>query len=334
MSGGTQLNVQNKVAREVDVTSLLRDMWRIRLVEERIAQLYSEQEMRCPVHLSIGQEAVAVGVCSQLTASDGVLSGHRAHAHYLAKGGDLPRMLAELYGKETGCCGGRGGSMHLMDRAAGFLASTPIVGSTIPIATGVAWAEKMQRSRGTIVAFFGEGAMEEGVWHESVNFASLHKLPILYVCENNLYSVYTHLRDRQPERSRVKLAAAHGLAAFHADGNDVIAVQETTIQAMKGVRAGAGPAFIECSTYRWREHCGPNFDNDIGYRTKAEFEEWQKQDPLARLLGFARQEKGIGEDVLAKIRLNIEEEIEAAVTFAQESPFPDPAAMRPQNAYA
>jgi len=291
---------------------LYRDMWRIRMVEEKIAELYPEQEMRCPVHLSIGQEACAVGVCAALKKEDAAMSGHRAHAHYLAKGGDLKKMLAEIYGRATGCCGGKGGSMHLIDLEANFLGSTPIVGGTIPVATGVAWAVKLKDEERVTVSFFGEGAVEEGVWHESVNFAALHKLPIIYVCENNFYSVYTHLKDRQPERKLTDLAAAHGLKIWLGDGNNVQEVWEIA-QAARKWALKSGPVFVELATYRWREHCGPNYDNDIGYRTREEFLGWQKRDPLKEVDDFLEAED----------KDKISREIDEAVEFAKASPWPE-----------
>src|SRR3989344_6754137 len=256
---------------------------RIRLVEEKIADLYPEQEIRCPVHLCIGQEAVAAGVCLALTKEDAVLSGHRAHGHYLAKGGNLAAMLAELYGRETGCCRGRGGSMHLIDLLVNFLGSTPIVASSIPVATGVAWAYQLRGERRVVVSFMGEAACEEGVWHESLNFAALHKLPIIYVCENNLYSVYTPLKERQPARGLAGLAAAHGLKTFAGDGNDALEVYKMALAARQYALSGAGPVFVELTTYRMGAHCVPNLDNDLGYRTEAEFQEWQERDPVLRL---------------------------------------------------
>ena len=241
--------IQEKVVTSnVDASGLremLRAVMRIRMVEERIVDLYPEQEIRCPVHLSIGQEAVAVGVCKALALEDAVMSGHRAHAHYLAKGGDMKRMFAEMYGKETGCCRGRGGSMHLIDLDANFLGSTPIVGGTIPVATGVAWGYKMQKKQAVVVVFLGEGATEEGVWHESVNFAQLHALPIIYVCENNMYSVYTPLSSRQPSRKISEIAQAHGLKTFTGDGNDVASVFSMSQEARAHALSGEGPVFME-----------------------------------------------------------------------------------------
>ncbi|HET6882539.1 MAG TPA: thiamine pyrophosphate-dependent dehydrogenase E1 component subunit alpha, partial [Pirellulales bacterium] len=201
---------------------LLRSMLRIRLIEEGIARTYADQQMRCPVHLCTGQEAVAAGVCAALDDSAQVMSTHRAHGHYLAKGGNLRAMLAEMYGKATGCAGGYGGSMHLIDLSAGFLGAAPIVGSTIPIAVGVAFGSSLRGENRVVVAFFGEGATEEGAFHEAMNFAALKRLPVLFVCENNLYSVYSPLGVRQPAaRSVWQTAAGHGIESRHGDGNDV-----------------------------------------------------------------------------------------------------------------
>lgn len=302
---------------------LFGQMLRIRLVEERIAALYAEGEMRCPIHLSIGQEATAVGVCSALGPQDYVMSGHRSHAHYLAKGGDLKTMLAELYGKATGCCQGKGGSMHFVDLSAGFLGATPIVGSTIPIAVGAAFASQRRAEKRVTVAFFGEAATEEGVFHEAINFASLKRLPVLFVCENNLYSVYSPLSVRQPEGREVfALAAGHGVESFQEDGNDPAAVRALAGQAVDKARRGGGPTFLEFKTYRWREHCGPAYDNHIGYRAEEEFQQWKRRCPLQacqeRLIGAGE----LGEGELAGLRAEIEAEIDLAVRFAKESPFP------------
>lgn len=316
------------------ISTLLRGVWRIRLVEEAIAAAYGQQQMRCPVHLSIGQEAVAVAVCAALKPEDAVMSGHRAHAHYLAKGGSLQRMIAEIYGRQTGCSKGRGGSMHLIDLAVNFLGSTPIVGGTIPIATGVAWAAKMKKEPTVTVLFMGEGAAEEGVWHESVNFAVLHQLPIIFVCENNLYSVYTSLPDRQPDRPLTGIAAAHGLKTYRGDGNDAVAVYQQAIDVVEQVRSGAGPAFIELATYRWREHCGPHFDNDLGYRTVEEFEAWQKKDPLLLLQKKALKSGVINEASLAALELELLAEIAESFAFAQASPLPTADDLQLADTYA
>jgi len=303
-----------------------RDMLRIRMVEEAIAEHYSEQEMRCPVHLSVGQEAAAVGVCSALTDADRAYSTHRCHSHYLAKGGPLKPMLAEIYGKVDGCLGGRGGSMHLTSPEHGMMLSVPIVGSSIPLAVGSALADTLDGKKNVSVAFFGDAAVEEGIWHESANFASLRRLPVLFVCENNLYSVYTPLGQRQPNRPLTHLAEAHGMAVAHADGNDVEAVLAATAAAVARARRGDGPTFLLFDTYRWREHCGPNYDNDIGYRTPAEFEAWRALDPIPRYR-TALEKAGILEGASAeRIASEIAAEIADAFAFAKASPLPEPAA--------
>jgi TPP-dependent pyruvate/acetoin dehydrogenase alpha subunit len=307
-----------------ELAELHRKMLRLRLVEEAIAAHYGEGEMRCPVHLSIGQEAAAVGVCEALALTDKVYSTHRCHAHYLAKGGDLKRMFAEICGKDTGCIGGRGGSMHLADLSKGMMASIPIVSSSIPIAVGSALAEQRMGSGKVTVAFFGDASIEEGVFHESANFAALHRLPVIFVCENNLYSVYTHLNQRQPDRPLSEVARAHDVPALHGDGNDVEATYGVAAQAVARARAGEGPTFVLLDTYRWREHCGPNFDNAIGYRTEAEYEEWKARDPVARLSAKLEAEGAISAEKVARITAEVETEIAAAMEFARSSPLPRP----------
>ncbi|MBI4505446.1 MAG: thiamine pyrophosphate-dependent dehydrogenase E1 component subunit alpha [Chloroflexi bacterium] len=303
-------------------------MLRIRLVEERIAELYAEQEMRCPVHLCIGQEAVAVGVCANLSPDDYVLSGHRSHGHYLAKGGNLKTMLAELYGKVTGCAQGKGGSMHLVDLAVGFLGAAPIVGSTIPIAVGAAFGSALRGERRVAVAFFGEGATEEGIFHESLNFAAMKKLPVVFVCENNLYSVYSPLSVRQPaERDLMAIAAGHGVAAERGDGNDVAVVYALAGEAAARARQGGGPTLLELTTYRWREHCGPLYDNDLGYRSEAEFEGWRQRCPVAHAERTLGARGALDEAEIARMHAAIAAEIDDAVAFAKTSPFPKPSAL-------
>ena len=313
---------------------LLQSMLRIRLIEEAIATHYAEQQMRCPVHLSIGQEAAAAGVCAALRPDDQAMSGHRSHAHYLAKGGSLKAMIAELHGKETGCCRGRGGSMHLVDLAAGFVGAVPIVGSTIPIATGLAYANRQLKRDRVTVAFLGEAATEEGVFHESANFASLHHLPIVYVCENNLYSVYSPMHVRQPAHREVyELAAGHGIDAHQGDGNDPLATFALMQDAVAHAREGRGPVFLELKTYRWREHCGPGFDNHIGYRTEAEYQEWRARDPIANFEQHLRDEAAFDEAALTQFKNDTLAEIADAFTEAKRAPFP-PASGLMDHLYA
>jgi len=296
---------------------LFESMLRIRLVEESIANKYSEQKMRCPTHLSIGQEAIAVGVCANLTSQDQVLSTHRAHAHYLAKGGCLNSMMAEIYGKASGCSKGMGGSMHLIDTSVGFMGSTAIVGNTIPVAVGLALEKKLTRKKSIACVFFGDGATEEGAFYESVNFAIIHSLPILFICENNLYSVYSGLEVRQPvDRKIYKMLRAMGISAQHGNGNDVEEVARKVKHAKTMILKSGGPQFLEFDTYRWREHCGPNFDNNIGYREESEFLKWKKKDPLKNFYSENSQKY-----IDRKID-TISQEIDDAHQFADDSKFP------------
>ena len=302
---------------------LYYDMLRIRLIEEAIAERYQEQEMRCPVHLCIGQEAIAVGVCANLSKEDYVMSTHRSHGHYLAKGGQLKAMLAEIYGKGTGCSMGRGGSMHLVDLDAGFLGATPIVGSIIPIAVGTAFGTSMKGESRISVVFIGDAATEEGVFSESLNFASLKKLPVIFVCENNFFSVYSPLSVRQPaDRDNIAIAKAYGVYADKGDGNDVIEIYEKSAKAVEYLRQGLGPAYIEFDTYRWREHCGPNFDNNIGYRTEAEYLEWRKRCPVKCFEEMLKKEEILSDIEVTEMVKGMKAEIEEAFRFAKSSPFP------------
>ncbi|WP_296547524.1 thiamine pyrophosphate-dependent dehydrogenase E1 component subunit alpha [Phenylobacterium sp.] len=305
---------------------ILRDMIRIRAVEEAIADRYAEQKMRCPTHLSIGQEGPAAAIGAVLGRQDLAVSGHRAHAHYLAKGGDLPAMIAEIYGKATGCSRGNGGSMHLVDEAVGFMGSTAIVGGTVPVGVGLALSLSVARRPGLVCIFIGDAVLETGVFYEAAGFAAVRKLPVLFVCENNLYSVYSPLEVRQPAgRALADVAGALGLQASSGDGNDPRAAYGLLKSAADRVRTGAGPQFVELATYRWREHCGPLFDNDLGYRTEAEYLAWKARDPIPRLTEELRSEGALDPAWLATTQAEIQAEIEAAFAFAEVSPFPDPA---------
>jgi TPP-dependent pyruvate/acetoin dehydrogenase alpha subunit len=310
------------MASHDELTALYRAMLRIRMIEEALANRYAEQQMRCPMHLCIGQEAIAVGVCSALHRDDVVFSNHRAHGHYLAKGGDLKAMVAELYGRATGCCGGRGGSMHLIDQRAGFLGATPIVGGTVPLAVGAAWAARLKNEDKIGLAFFGDGCFEEGVVHESMNFAALHKLPVLFVCENNNFSVYTPLIERQPVRPIHVIAQAHGCGAWHSDGNDVETVYALAREAVHRARTGAGPQFLEFDVYRWREHCGPNFDDELNYRSADEIAAGKASDPVSRMRAKLLQEGHMTQSALEAMTQQIMREIDEAFEFALSSPTP------------
>jgi TPP-dependent pyruvate/acetoin dehydrogenase alpha subunit len=301
--------------------SLYRSLLRMRLVEERIMTLYGEQEMRCPTHFSIGQEAVAAGVCAHLRLDDYVISAHRSHAHYLGKGGDLKRMLAELYGKSTGCAVGKGGSMHLIDRSVGFIGCVPIVGSTIPIGVGVSLGAEMLGEDRLTVIFFGDGAVETGVFHESMNYAMVRELPILFVCENNLYSVNTSLDQRQPAaRSIVELAAAYGMQTAQCDGQELDEVYEVAGDLINTIRTERKPAFVEFMTYRWLEHCGPQSDVHLGFRPEGEYEHWQRRDPVLLYEGKLCALTAPAD--IEGMHEEIESEIDEAVAYAKSSPFP------------
>jgi pyruvate dehydrogenase E1 component alpha subunit len=312
--------------KKTDQTALFRSMLRIRRIEEALADRYAEQEMRCPMHLCIGQEAIAVGVCAALSGNDVVFGNHRAHGHYLARGGNLKAMIAELYGRVTGCCGGRGGSMHLIDLGVGFMGATPIVGGTVPLAVGSAWAAALMGEPRVSVVFFGDGCFEEGVVHESLNFAALHKLPVVFICENNEFSVYTRLTERQPDRPIYRVAEAHGVAACAGDGNDVEAVLSIAQAAVAKARQGEGPQFIELKTYRWREHCGPSFDDDLNYRSKPEIESGLKDCPIAKLLTRLKHGNVIASSEVSRFEAEIREEIKEAFQFALASARPSPKA--------
>lgn len=304
---------------------ILTSMILIRKAEDEIAKRYSEQEMRCPIHLCIGQEAVPSAISALLRKDDLVYSGHRSHGHYLAKGADLNAMIAELYGRETGCARGKGGSQHLVDVACGFMGAAPILASTISVGVGGAWAAKLDGRDQVSVIYFGDGATEEGTFHESLNFASVLKLPVVFVCENNLYSVHSALDIRQPpERPVADIGVAHRVPSVTCDGNDPDLVYQFAATAIERARKGDGPSLIEAMTYRWREHCGPGDDWNLGYRDVAEFEDWKRRDPIAN---YARKLSDLGVATateVAKIEARADADVAAAFDFAKKSPFPKP----------
>lgn len=293
-----------------ELLELYKKTLRIRLIEEAIAEKYQEQKMRCPTHLSIGQELTPVVVSSYLSKNDKVYSSHRAHAHYLAKGGCLVKLIAELLGKKTGCTGGIGGSMHLSDLDCGFVASTAIVANSIPVAVGNALSQQLDGSKDLTVSYFGEGATEEGAFYESINFAAVKKLPILFICENNRYSVYSSLAPRQPSnRNIVSLVNSMGVNAYSMEGNCLQPLMDNVKIIIDKIRSGCGPFFLETFTYRHREHCGPNFDDDLGYRNADEVARWMKMDPIKLL-----------ENQL-NIPTTIRDELEAAIFAELNSAF-------------
>jgi TPP-dependent pyruvate/acetoin dehydrogenase alpha subunit len=301
---------------------LYRSLFRIRRVEEAIAEIYPTDKIQSPVHLSIGQEAASVGVCEALAATDVVFGTYRSHALYLAKGGDLKRMIAELYGKATGCAGGKGGSMHLIDPAAGMMGTSAVVGSTIPPSVGFAWGWQLQRKPGVVASFFGDGAVEEGAFHESLNFAALKRVPVLFVCENNFYAIHSPQTTRQSSTDLLQRARAYGIPAARVEDADAAAVYGAAWKAVQAIRTGeAGPQLLECFGYRWREHVGPNEDFRAGYRSREEAEPWFRGDPVARAAERLRPA------IRTAIETEVQAEIREAFDFAEHSPFPAPEAL-------
>ena len=302
---------------------MFRSMLTTRLVELEIVKEYPNQEMRTPVHLCVGQEAPPAGISASLSKSDLVVSGHRSHGHYLSKGGNLSAMIAEIYGKATGCSKGLGGSQHLVDTSVGFMGSAPILGSTISIGTGLALGLKMLNRNNVVVAYFGDSATEEGIFHESLNFASIHKLPIIFACENNFYSTHTPLSKRQPNREISALGKAHLIPSLTVDGNDVRKVFDVSKTAVERARHDQGPTLIEFITYRWLEHVGPNSDENLGYRSKAEIVKWKDHDPIEIESKRLAVEIPNWDDERKRIEIEIILEIKKSFEFAKISHFPE-----------
>lgn len=308
---------------EQQTLDFYRSMFLIRRSEEEIADLSLGQEIKTPVHLAIGQEAIAVGISSSLTSDDKIYSGHRGHAHYLALGASLNGLFAEVMGKETGVCKGMGGSMHLYDPDVGFHGSVPIVGGTIPIAVGAALACKYDNEGAIALCYFGDGAAEEGVLHESLNLAKTMELPILFICENNLYSSHLDIDLRQPSNRISRFAEAHKIGITLLDGNDVISISASIKEVIKKMRASGGPHFLEAVTFRWRGHVGPDINLDVGVRrSKKELEAWMKRDPIERLkLAILHEKQSLAEEI-AEIENDVNTKINEAIKFAKLSPYP------------
>jgi len=303
--------------------SLYANMIKIRMFEERVSELLLAGEIKCPTHLYIGQEAVAAGVCANLRKDDYTFGTYRSHGFYIAKGGDLNGLMAELLGKATGCSRGRGGSMHVVAPEIGILGTSAIVGGTVPLAVGCAMAMKLKNDKRVVVSFFGDGATDEGVFYESVSFASLKKLPIVFVCENNFYSTHLPLRFRQPADNIWQRVKAFTMPAAHVDGNDVVAVYLTSRNAVEHARAKEGPFFIECRTYRWRAHVGPWDDIDVGFRTRKEVDKWKKRCPIKKLERTLFEMQILNAEKNDNIRTELEDEIAHAYEFASQSVYPD-----------
>ncbi len=306
-------------ASRSDIERIYRAIRRIRRVEEVTAEIYPSDKIKSPVHLAIGQELVSVGVCDALRPDDVAGGSYRSHAVFLAKGGDLNAMMAEMYGKDTGCCRGKGGSMHIGDAAVGVAGSSAVVATQIPMLAGFALALKREGKGRVAVVFLGDGATEEGCFYETLNFAALAKLPLLLVCENNGYAIHEPIAKRRARPDGLcAVAEAIGVPARKITDGNTFAVRDAAAAAIARIREGGGPEFIEVQVYRWREHVGPNEDFDQDYRCRSEAEPWMAGDEVARLAAL------IDPATRQRIDGEIEAEIAAAVRFAEESPAPAP----------
>ncbi len=300
--------------------SFYREMFKVRSFDSMAADLFLQARMSGNIHTCVGEEATAVGACQALRPSDFITATHRGHGHCIAKGADPKKMMAELFGKKTGYCKGKGGSMHIADVGLGILGANGIVGAGIPIATGSALASKIKNSDDVTLAFFGDGASNQGTFHESINMASAWKLPIIYMCENNKYGVSVCIDRVTNTEDIADRAQGYHIPGVVVDGNDIFAVYEAVSAAAERARKGDGPTLIECKTYRQRGH----YEGDpMVYRTKEEMQAWKEKDPVVRLREQLAGQNGITEEELAAIETAIKEEIEAAVAFAEESPFPE-----------
>ena len=303
-------------------------MLTIRLLEEKVAALYSEQEMKCPVHLCRGQEAIAAGVCFHLKKEDTIFSTHRSHGHCIAKGMDLKPMVAELYGRTNGCARGKGGSMHLVDPENGIPGTTAIVGGCIPLAVGGALSARLKGRKDLVsVAFFGDGAMDEGSFHESMNFASLKKLPVIFVCENNFYATNSPQRARHPQVEIVGRAKGYGIPGIAADGNDVQAVYHAAEEAVSWARNGKGPTLLEFKTYRWKGHVGPTPDVASGCRPADEYESWMRKCPVDRFTAELLKGTILTQQEMDSVIAEINNKIDVAMEYGKSGTRPSPSEL-------
>lgn len=308
------------------MVSLYRDMLRIRRIEEAIESRYHEDEMKSPIHLVIGQEATSVGSCAALKQDDLVYCGHRTHGHYLAKGGSLKKMMSELYCRLNGCAGSRGGSMHLLDKSVGMAGSSAIVAGAIPIATGAALSFQVLQQDKVCMVFLGDAATEEGACWEAINFAALRKLPVIFFCENNFFSVCSSLEVRQPPQVQIfEKARGFGLPGFQVDGTNVLDVYEITKEAVERGRKGEGPTFIEAVAYRWRGHGGAGDDSASGYRDPLEVKHWEQYCPIETYYDFLVKNNLYGESDLKQDEQQILDEIRDAFEHAISSAEPEEA---------
>ena len=294
----------------------------IRLAEEQIGDWVTERRAVCPCHLGIGQEAIAVGVAASLRSTDRVYGTHRSHSHFLAMGGSIDSLMAEVLGKATGCSKGMGGSMHLIAEQVGFRGSVPIVAATIPLAVGAALAAKMDGKGDVAVAFFGDGAAEEGVIHESLNLAANYNLPIIFVCENNLFASHLHISLRQPSGSISRFATAHCIKSEMVDGNDVAFVARIAGRAVEDAREGGGPFFVEAVTYRWRGHVGPREDVDVGVKRSEDLGIWKRRDPIRRLAEALEADGALSAADYDKLKAEVRQTVERAKLEAEQAEYP------------
>ena len=301
---------------------MLRQMLTIRRFEERASADYHAGKIYGVVHCYIGEEAVAVGLCAALTPNDQIVSTHRGHGHCIAKGADLKRMMAELYGRQGGYCRGKGGSMHIADFEIGMLGANGIVAGGISIATGAGLAAQMEGKGRVAVTFFGDGASNAGPFHECLNIAASWRLPVIYVCENNLFAAQTPSAATHALADIAARAAGYGVPGVIVDGNDVFAVHQAAYRAVERARRGDGPSLIECKTYRWRAHTERKMQPDP--RDKREVEVWKSKDPIARLLSQLKEQQQLSERDWHALQTDVEKEIEAAAAFAEGTPFPIP----------
>ena len=301
------------------LVDLLRRMWLIRAFEEKVSELYAAREIVGLLHLGIGQEAVAVGTCSLLRNDDYVFGGHRSHGHAIAKGADINRLMAEIAGRANGYCGGKGGSMHIVAAEAGFITATGVVGGTIPLALGAAFAAKEKKQRQVAVVFFGDGAGQAGHFHESLNIASLWQLPVIFVCENNGYAEFTPLSAHTKIERLAQHAKTYGIPASTVDGNDLLAVRRAMSKAVAHCRKGQGPVFVECLTHRMRGH----YEGDPAkYRELSQLTEWKKKDPIARVSRLLKSKKIISDKELEDLENDARARAEKAAAFSLSSPWP------------
>ena len=306
---------------KINFKKIYLEILKIRILEETISKKYKNQEMRCPIHLSIGQEAVAVGICQNLNDKDQIVSNHRCHAHYLAKGGSMKKMINELYGNSYGCSGGRGGSMHLFDQKKGILSSVPIVSSSIPVGVGASFYFKYRKKNNITVIFLGDAAIEEGVFYESLNYAKILSLPVLFVCENNLFSCFTNINERQPKNLIKKISKAFDIKTHFINGNDVIKIYKKSKKIIKQIKQTKKPQFLLLDTYRFFEHCGPNMDDNLNYRNPKEVNYWKKNDPLKKIEKILIQKKLINQKKLNELNYKCEKNISKTFEICKKNKF-------------